>query len=144
MELQGLTELPVQREHRVQGRHRLLKDHRHFRAPNTAHIVHVNLQDVLALKEEFSTHNFSGRVGDQAHQRQGAHALAAAAFTHKAKGFSLLNLVRNPVNRLNYTFKGVEIGSKVFDFQKCSHLASLRQRNSDYLIPAPAFVLVGN
>ena len=121
MQLDGLRQLPVQRQHGIQRSHRLLEHHRHLGAPDPAHIVHINLEDVLTLKDNLPAHRFPRRIGNQPHQRQRAYAFAAAALPYQPQGFAGQYLIGDVVNSLHYPFVGKEVGLQIFDFQQGIH-----------------------
>ena len=118
MELDGFGELAVEGEDGVEGGHGFLEDHGHFGAPDAAHIVHIDFEDVLAVEEDFAGDGASGWVGDEAHQGEGADAFAAAAFAHEAEGFAGEDFVGDVVHGFDDAFVGEEVGLEVFDFKQ--------------------------
>ena len=121
VELDGLGELAVKGEHRVQRGHGFLEHHGHLGATDAAHIVHVNVKDVFPVEKDFSAHGLAGGIGDQAHQRQRAYALAAAGLAHQAEGFAGHDFVGDVVNGFDDAFVGEEVRLQVLDFKQRVH-----------------------
>ncbi len=67
-------------EQRVQAGHRLLEDHRDFVAAHAAHVAFRQIEDVAAAEHD-SPFGSAHVLLQQAHDRQGRHALARAGFT---------------------------------------------------------------
>ena len=76
---------------------------------NAPHVVHVDSQNILAVEQYLAVDNLAGRIGDKAHQREGANTLAATTFSNQAEGFPFFDLVRYAIHRFDDTFKGVEV-----------------------------------
>jgi hypothetical protein len=91
----GLRDMPVDGDHlgdlladrhgRVERGHRLLEDHRDGVAANAAHLVLGELRDIASLEHYFATTDPRAGVRQQAQDREGGHALAAARFTDDGK-----------------------------------------------------------
>ena len=105
----------------------LLKDHGNLCAPDLAHLIHVHLQNVLAVEDHFSADNLARRVRDQAHEGEGAYTFPASAFADQAQGFPFFDIVGDTINGLYDTVHGEKVGLKVFDFKKWGHRISLCQ-----------------
>jgi hypothetical protein len=73
---QALGELPPHREDRVQGRRRLLEDHRRLRAAHPAHRLAVEADDIGAVEHDRAA--LCGGLGQQAEDRPRRDGLAAA------------------------------------------------------------------
>src|SRR3954470_12156952 len=87
-----LTDLIAEREHGIERRHRLLKDHRDLIAANRAHLAHIEIQEILTLVENLAAHNLPGRARDEPHDGKAGHALPAAGLTHNAKSLAWMNV----------------------------------------------------
>src|SRR5262249_15493071 len=98
VEFKGLGKLALDGEHRVEGGHGLLKDHGNLLTTDMPHLQVGELEQVLTLEDDFPSHRFARRVWNEAHDRERAHALAAAAFSHEAQGFSLCKIVGDPIH----------------------------------------------
>src|SRR5207244_3501035 len=103
--------LALDGENRVEGGHRLLVDHGNLLAADAPDLGTGQLEQVLTIEDDFATHDFAGRVRNEAHDRQSAHTLAAAALSHEAQGFALFESIGDPIDRLHHAFRGEEIGS---------------------------------
>ena len=66
-------------ERRIERSHRLLEDHRQTITSKLAHLGRRNLREIDTLEAYLSADSPRGR-GDEAHDRQRGHALAAAGF----------------------------------------------------------------
>ena len=110
VQLQRLGQLAPDRENRVQRGHRLLIDHGDLLAADVADLGVGQLQQVLTVEDDLAADDLAGRVRDQAHDRQGADALAAAALADKAQRLSLFDLIRDAIDRLHHAGLGEEMG----------------------------------
>ena len=72
MQTQGFGNLFTHLENGIKRRHRILKDHRDIIAADLAHIRLGKLQQIVAVKNNFTIDNFSGRRY-QAHDRERGH-----------------------------------------------------------------------
>src|SRR5207244_11078595 len=61
------------------------------------------------------------RIGDEAHQRQRRHALAAARFAHDRQRLAGGNLEVDVIDRLDDALPRVEPRAEVLDLEKCAH-----------------------
>jgi hypothetical protein len=109
VELQGLADLAADGQHRVERGHRVLEDHGDLFAPDLAHLVLVQIEQVLAAKVDFALDDFAGGLGDQTHDAQGADAFAAAALAYHAEGFFLIDVERDIVHRLDDAILGEKL-----------------------------------
>ena len=75
---QRLGDLLADGHHRIERRHRLLEDHRDLVAAHAAHLFFADLQEVAAAELDRARDDAARRIGDEPHQRQRRHALAAA------------------------------------------------------------------
>ena len=121
VQLERLGQLPADREHRVQRRHRLLEDHRDAVAADLADLVLVQLQEVFALEEDFAGDDVARRDGDEPQEGERADALAAAGLTHEAERLAFLDVVGDAVDGLDDALFGVEVGPQILDLQQWRH-----------------------
>ena len=78
------------------------------------------LEDVVALEHDFARDDLAGRAGDQAHDRQAGHALAAAGFADDAERLTRHHVEGNIVDGLHHAILGHELGLEILDFQNGS------------------------
>ncbi len=88
MQPQRLADLVADRQHRIERGHRLLKDHRNIVAADIAHFVFVELRQILPVQCDRAADDLSGRIGDQPHDRQSGHRLAATRLADHRQGFA--------------------------------------------------------
>ena len=82
-----------------------------------AHSLLTDLEKILPLKDNLPTDDNTGRIGNKAHNRKSTHTLATGTLADETNAFSLLNVVRQAVDRSKLTILHVEIGLKVFYLQ---------------------------
>ena len=75
-------------QHRVQRGHRILEDHRDLVAPDRAHPLLVELQQVLAVVADRAARDHRRRRRDQLQHRHRRHALAAARLARRCPSVS--------------------------------------------------------
>ena len=85
---QHLFNLFTDPQHRVQRRHRLLKDHRHAFGAQLAHLRRAGGGDLHLLEVDAPAGDLKRALGQQPHGRQRGHRFARAAFAHQAQGFT--------------------------------------------------------
>jgi hypothetical protein len=85
-----LGDLLADGEHRVQRGHRLLEDHRDPVAPDAAHRLIGEVEQVLAFEEDLAGDDLPRGLGDQPHDREGVHALAAPRLADDAERLPLV------------------------------------------------------
>ena len=114
--LDGLDDLVADAHHRVQAGRRLLEDHADARAAHAAHRGFGQAQHVQVAEPHLAVGD-AAVLGQQAHQRQRRHALAAAAFAHQRKGLAALDAQANAVERAHHAGLGVELHLQVDGLQ---------------------------
>src|SRR5580692_3852434 len=141
---QRLADLVRDREDRVEGRHRLLEDHRDPPTANRGHPVLAGLdppvvpldldpvrlldrlelrlaldpeEKVRALEQDLPVHDPAGRVGDQLRDRERGDRLAAAGLADEADRLAPVDLQRDAVERLDDPVVGEEIRPKAPNVQ---------------------------
>ena len=90
---QTFGNLRTDREHRVQGGHRLLKDHGHFRAAQMLQfrligMTQVNHAAVAAAQFDGAVDDLAAAVFDKTHYREGGNGLAGSRFAYQRKGLA--------------------------------------------------------
>jgi len=81
----GLAQLPAHRQHRIERRHRLLKNHPDRAAPDLPHLVFAEREEIAAVELHVSTLHPGLGLRQQPHQRQRRHRLAGARFPGDAQ-----------------------------------------------------------
>ena len=84
MNLEHLVDLPADGHQRVEGRHRLLEDHRDPRAAHRAHALGRGLQKILAIEKHAPAGHMHMRRGQQAHDRARQHRFSGTGFADHA------------------------------------------------------------
>ncbi len=90
--LQGLHHLLADREHRIERGHRLLEDHRDVAAALLAHLLFGEVEQVLAFEQDLALRDLPG-LGEQAHDRERRHRLAAAGFSHHGDDLATIDRI---------------------------------------------------
>ncbi len=80
---QNFADLVANSVERIERRHRLLEDHRHFVAAQAAQLFRRGGQDLLAVELDAAGGHVKA-LGQELHDRECGHALAAARFPTKA------------------------------------------------------------
>ena len=120
MVLQILPDLESDGVDRVEGGHRVLKDHGYVPAAEGAHFLAVAGQlidpnvTLLAVVGDGPALN-AGELGQKLHDGRGRHALAAARLPHHTEGPSLIKFEGDAVENLVAPLVGVKIGSQILD-----------------------------
>src|SRR5216684_2834170 len=114
MQTDWLGHLPPGPEDGVEGRHRVLKDHRDVLAAYLAHLALGDLGKVAALEHDLAADDLAGTL--EAHDAQRRHRLAAARFADDAQRLSGTDLKRDAVNRFHHARLRLEDGMEVLDF----------------------------
>ena len=117
MNFQHFRDLIAHVEHRVQGRCRLLKDHRDAIAANLRHLAGAQLQEIAALKQNLTAIDFARRA-DQPQDRKGGHALAAARFADQPQDFATMHFKAHAIHGFHHAVVRVEAGVQVANLQQ--------------------------
>ncbi len=117
MEVKDFSDLLSDGVHRIEGGHGFLEDHAHFRAPQAPEHLGGFPDQVFPLKADGALGDAALGFGQQAHDREGGDAFAAAAFTQDAQGAAGFDLQADPVHSLNQAFGRGEAGCKLRDLQ---------------------------
>ena len=86
-------------QHRVEGRHRFLKNHCQLVAAQIGHLSGFQPQQIAVREADLAAVDARRLRRQEAHQRHGGDAFAAAGFTHHANGLPGLNGERNLLHR---------------------------------------------
>ena len=113
-------DLSADGEHRVQRRHRLLKDHADVAAADRLHLPLGQADQIAAEERDFARFDAGGR-GEEPHDRERRDAFAGTAFADDAERAALLEFEREIVDGFDDAFFGVEEGAEVVDFEEGWH-----------------------
>jgi hypothetical protein len=111
-----LDNLGADAHDRVQAGRRLLEDHRDAAAPHIAHAALGQGQQVLAVQPHGAAGD-AAVLGQQAHQRQRRHALAAAALAHQGEGLAARQREPHAVYGLHEAGVGVQLDLEAVDLK---------------------------
>ena len=120
MQPDGFADLLADGEHRIERRHRLLKDHRDPPAAHAAHFAFGQFREHLrrlagrAVQRDPAAGEPAGS-GDQPDDAHGGDAFARARFADQPQRLAAADRQRDVVDRLDHAFVGVEVGLQVFD-----------------------------
>ena len=130
MNPEGLTELPLHGENRVQAGHGLLKDHGDLVAPDVVHLLGADFGKILAVKGDGAAGNVA--VGIQKPQNaHGGHAFAGSGLANDAQGLAGHNGIGNVVHGLHRAVSGFEESLEVLDLKQRSGVLSHYFSTSD-------------
>ena len=96
---QRFAQLLPDGQHRVQGRHRFLKDHGQLVAAQVGHLSGFQPQQIAVREADLAAVDARRLRWQETHQRHGGDAFAAAGFAHHANGLSGLNGERDLLHR---------------------------------------------
>jgi hypothetical protein len=116
MRLDGLDDLVAHAHHRVQAGGRLLEDHADAPAAHRAHLGLGQGVDVGAF-EPLAAADDAAVLGQEAHQRERRHALAATRLAHQREGLALGHGHAQAVDGGHQAAVAVERDFEVFDLQ---------------------------
>ena len=136
MEHHGLRELQTDGQHRIERGHGLLEHHGDLAAAHTANCVIAHREQIPAPETDRAAfENLAGRMGDETQNRHCADRLAAAGLSDNRDRLALAHMVRDPVDGLDGTLGGVEIGTERLDFQQLGHVVLVRMRELSQFRP---------
>lgn len=114
VQLHRFGDLPADGENRVQGGHRLLKDHRDLVAAHAAHhglgrAGEIEKRSVAAAKADAARDDPPASEFDKAHDRERRHRLAGARSADDRHRLALGDLERDPLDRPHDTVERVKL-----------------------------------
>jgi len=115
MEDDGFHDLVADGVYRVQGCHRLLKDHGNLVPADRAHLGALGIErgqvyDVLVpMVQDLAGFNLTGRHLNKPHNRQGGNRFAATTLANHPEGPLRFDGEINPVNSTYDPLLGVEV-----------------------------------
>ena len=113
----NLRQLLADCHNRIQGGHRVLKDHGNSVAAHFLIFFVGVINQVSPLEKNLSIQDNPGGIWDQLHHRQRHSGFAGAGFANKAQHFTLFYLEIHSVDRLYVIRVGHIMDVQVFDFQ---------------------------
>ncbi len=117
--LQHLGDLQPDRDHRVQRGERVLEDHAHVAAAAVPHLPVGEPQQVGALERHLAGDRVAA-LGQQPHDRQRRHGLAATGLADQADGLAGLHREAHAVDgRERFRAAPVEDDLEVADVEQC-------------------------
>jgi hypothetical protein len=117
VEPQRLAELTADAQHRVEARHRLLKDHADVVAPNTAHFA-IGEREQIPASESDRARKLGRRFRDEAEDGHRRDRLAAAALADHGQRLAFIDVERHAVDRAIDAVGCAELHLQVFDFEQ--------------------------
>src|SRR6056297_996517 len=128
-----LDHLRLDAQNRVQGHHRILKDHRDLVAAQAAHVTVGQAGQVLATKVDLPAHD-TARLMDKAQDRKAGDGFARPAFAHQSKHFAFIQRKAHAIHGLDHARFGEEMGLQIA-YVENAHFWSLGLRVSRSLSP---------
>ena len=136
--LDGLDHLLLDRQHGVEAGHRVLEDHGDLATAQVAHLGLAVGQQVLTVEADRAALDAPGRLGQQAHEGQAGHALAAAGLADDAQGLALVELEGHAVDGVDGALVRAKADHEVLDAEQRHRVGYRRSRGSrDSRSPSP-------
>ena len=136
--LDAFANLLTDGQHRIQGGHRLLKNHRNFSAADLAHVAVRSFQQIscrvatltiAGRVPDLSASNLPGRL-NQPQNGQSRHALAATGLSHHPQGASAPQRERHIIHRAHNTIAVRKVNLQVLDSEGSGCIVYLGARAS--------------
>ena len=118
MSFDRLSDLVTNGKHRIQRRHRILKDHRYFAAAQICQFIHVHFEDILVVEVNFATDDFTRGIRYQSHHGKRGNALATSTFAYHTQGLTRLDGERNIIDCLHDASARKKVRLKVIDLKE--------------------------
>ena len=126
MDEQRLHDLLPDRQDRIERGHRLLEDHGDVAPAHRAHVVVGELEQVATLEQDAAGGD-AGRVpGQQPHDGERGHRLAAAGFADDGHDLAAVDVVGDAVDRAHRAARGLEADVQVLHLEQRRALAVAR------------------
>ena len=110
-----LDDLVADREDRVQGRQRLLEDHRNQFAAERAHLVLAKGQKVFSIGQDLTSGDARRWIGHQAHHGERRHRLAASGLADQGERLALAKPEGDAPHDVHATIPQEQGGAQVPD-----------------------------
>ena len=118
MDLRGLGQLAADGEDGVERGHRLLEDHGDLAPADLAHLVFRKLEEIASLEEDAPAEDAAGGGGDQPHDAEGAHGLAAARLADEGNRLPRPHVPGHAVHGAHDAAAGRELGLEVLHVEE--------------------------
>ena len=116
--------LLADRQKRVEGRHRVLKDHGDLAAANLRQLPHAHPQQILPVIEGRPLGDDPRRLRNEPQEGQVRDALAAARFADDPQRLPGRQFKRHAIDRAHQAIVRLEVDVEVFDGeQRVSHVS---------------------
>src|SRR5574341_124530 len=122
----------------IQRGHRLLVDHGQFAAADAAHGCLRQDEQILPLEEDPPPHDAARGIGDQTHQGEGRHRLAAARLPHQAEDLAAIQAEAHPVQGVHLPGVCLEARSESLNFEEGRQGSSHRRRRGSRMSRRPS------
>ena len=130
MPMDGLGDLVADGEDGIQGARRLLKYHGDASAPQLAHLLFGQGEDVRPAKVN-SAALYTPGMGDQSQNTASRHGLAATGLADDPNHLSMAHPEIDPVESVNHASFGEKLEPQIFDTEKLlAHLTISCKRGS--------------
>ena len=116
MDADALHHLAPDRKHRVQGRQRILKNHRELIATNLIQLLFRHRKQLLAVKQHRSV-NDRAPTAQKPHNGQRGHALSTAGLSDNADDLALIHMKAHMIYADGRPVIARERGRQVFYFK---------------------------
>ena len=144
MDANRFRDLIADGEHRVQARHRILKDHCDVAAAELGHAILGQVQEVddlavASAEADRTAFNPARRAGEKAHDGKAGHGLPRPGLADDREGLALGDAERHPVDGAHDASIGMEVGPEVLDAEHRlseRHSAPPPPKRSRYRAPA--------
>ena len=107
-----LLDLESDTQHRVEGGHGVLEDHRDVATAVLEQLAGCHADDVLVVDEDLAARDAPG-FGDKVEDRERRHRFAAPRFSDDAKGLTGVHLEADPVDRTDGPGRVAELRREV-------------------------------
>ena len=111
MQAQRLGNLHAHGKGRVERSHGILQNHGDLCPAQLAHLLGTLVQQIFAVKENFSADNAAARLRHQAHNGQAGHRLARAGLADNPQGFAPLHGKAGAIDGFHHATPGVYVGA---------------------------------
>ena len=118
MGLEAFDHLFPDREHRVQGHHRILKDHRNAVATDASQAAILHARQLLAVEGDATAGDIAG-LGDQVQQAEGRDRLACPGLTDDPQSLAAIEAETDVAQGAYVAAAQGETNVEVIHFQKC-------------------------
>src|ERR1700694_1113072 len=145
-----LGDLVSDPHHRIERGHRLLENHRNAISPDLPHPVLVEIEKIGSFELNRAADDPAGGVGDEAHDRQRGHALAATGFAHDRQRLATADVERDvvdgleqPRTREEHRPQPLDVENRLLDWQlahqpRCLGSRMSRSASPNRLVPNTA------